>query len=72
MSNMTSKEAYLATYAFLEVRYNMVQSDDLGNLLSDMSLLSDCNTADPAIWDDWCAAVEKAKSGNVDAGVVLK
>jgi len=71
MSTLTTKEAFLAAFAFIEDRYNIIRSDDLANMLSDMSLLSDCNTADPAVWHEWCAAVEKAKSGEVDARVKL-
>ena len=72
MSSLTTKEAFLAAFAFIEDRYKIIRSDDLANMLSDMSLLSDYETADPAVWHEWCEAVEKAKSGEVDARVKLR
>lgn len=72
MTEMTENEAYLAMFAFLEHWYSMTQSDDVGALLGGMSLLPDGKTYDPAILQDWIAAVEKAKSGEVDARQVLR
>lgn len=72
MSNLSEREAYLAMFAFLEQRYDMTGSDDLGALLGSMALLTDGGTADPAIWEDWCEAVKKAQSGDVSADLGLK
>lgn len=69
---MNEREAYLAMFAFLEHRFNLTKSDDLGALLGSMSMLGDGGTADPAIWNDWRHAVSKVKSGHVNADLELK
>ena len=69
---MTEKEAYLATYAFLEHYYEITKSDYLGTLLSSMMLLPDGDPVDAAIWGDWRDAVRKALSGEVKAELVLR
>lgn len=69
--NVTKKlsedESYLAMFAFIEKRYRLTSSDDIGSFLSDMSLLFGGGTADPALEDDWAEAVELARTGKVDA-----
>ena len=65
--NLSEDEAYLAMFAFVEKRYRLTQSDDIGSFLGDMSLLFSGGTADPALQDDWTEAVELARSGKVDA-----
>lgn len=72
MGNLSTKDAYLAMFAFLEHRYDMTKSDDLGALLGSMALLKDGGTADSAIWADWLEAVDKASSGRVGADLELK
>ena len=64
---LTIDEAYLAMYEFLLSVWKRTQDDELGNLLSDMSLLENGKTADPATWGDWIKCVEKVKTGEVDA-----
>jgi len=64
--NLTLQQAYTAMYAYLVELYERFGFDQLGGILSGMSLLEDGATADPAIWNDWLRAVEKAKQGNVD------
>ena len=59
-------------FAFLDAWYKRVPSDELGSLLSYMSLLADGGTADPAVWSDWLEAVRKAISGEVDLQLKLK
>ncbi len=44
---------------FLEDYYEQTHSDDVGALLGDIQLLEDGMTADPAVWDDWLACVDK-------------
>lgn len=61
---MTEKQAYAAMYFFLNEFWKRTKSDDLGNILGDMSLLADGSTADPAIREDWNRAVECALQGN--------
>ncbi len=72
MKNLTEKEAYAAMFAFLEHRYRLTESDDLGALLGSMSLLPDGGTADPAIWDDWVTAIKESESHSVRTDMELK
>jgi hypothetical protein len=69
---LSKQEAYAAMFAFLEHWFGLTKSDELGALLGSMSLLPDGRTADPALWEDWCAAVERAKSGAVRLDMELK
>jgi hypothetical protein len=59
-------------YAYLEEIYHRTRSDDFGSLLGGMSLLEDGKTADPAAWEDWLRAVERAKSGDVNLELGLQ
>ena len=68
---LTSREAYLAMFGFLEDLYQRTQSDELGALLGGMSLLEDGGTADPAIWSDWEDALENVREGKVDPKLKL-
>ena len=61
MKLLTTQEAYKAMFYYLEFLYEITKSDDLGGFLGGMSLLEDEKTADPAVWDDWLTAVNKAK-----------
>jgi len=72
MTDLTKKEAYLAMYSFLENEYEMTKSDDIAGLLSDMSLLQDGGTADPAAMHAWEEAIKKVKAGETDALLKFK
>lgn len=72
MKSLSMHEAYAAVFAFLESRYRMTKSDDLGALLGSMSLLPGGQTADPAIWEDWLYAIKQAQSGAVKVEMALK
>jgi len=72
MAMLTEDEAYLAMFAYLEYRWNITKSPDIGNCLSEMSLLPDGNSADPAIKSEWHEAVERVRSGQVDASLRLQ
>lgn len=67
MDSLTVDEAYLAMFAFIEKRYRLTSSDDLGAFLGDMSMLFSGGTFDSALQDDWREAIELARTGQVDA-----
>ncbi len=67
MAELTGHQAYLAMFAFLETEWRRTQSPDIGGLLGSLSLLHDGSPADPAVIEDWKAAVARALSGSVDA-----
>ncbi len=71
-NKLTSKQAYLAMFSFLEAYYERGKSDEIGGMLSSMSLLEDGGTADPAIANDWNDAVSKVLNYEVDANLKLK
>ncbi|MBS0267303.1 MAG: hypothetical protein JSS02_35590 [Planctomycetes bacterium] len=68
---ISTKQAYLAMYSFLEELYSKYEFDQLGGLLGSMSLLPDGSPADQAMWCDWLKCVEKSKSEQVEAGICL-
>jgi hypothetical protein len=59
---ISSQQAYLAMYSFLEELYSKYDFDQLGGLLGSMSLLPDGSPADQAMWSDWLRCVEKSKT----------
>lgn len=56
---LTIEDAYDATYDFLEKIYGKTKSEDIFTIFSDMSLLGDGKSADPAILRDWKKAIDK-------------
>jgi len=60
---LTLKQAFYAMFYFIENEYKLTKSDDMGALLGslDWTIWNDSGPADPAVWDDWIGAVEKAK-----------
>jgi len=72
MKQLTEHQAFLAMFAFLEHQWRLRGSDDLAALLSDLSLLPDGSTADPAMKEDWALAMSAAISGGVDARLQLR
>jgi hypothetical protein len=53
-------------FAFLEDHYNRGPLEGVGFLLSNLALTPSGHSADPAMLDDWKAAVDRALSGEVD------
>ena len=70
-TSLSTLEAYHAMYAFLARQYEL-GCEELGGLLGSMSLLTNAETADPALWQDWVEAVAAARSGAVDAHLKLQ
>jgi hypothetical protein len=58
-------------FAFLDAHYQRTKADDVGALLGSMSFLPDGAPADPAIAEDWRAAVQAAVTGAVDPALRL-
>ena len=71
MKKLSEFMAYTAMFAFLEHRYRLTESDDIGALLSSMSFLPGGGTADPAIWEDWMSAIKEAESNDVKVDMKL-
>jgi hypothetical protein len=71
MNQLSPQQAFLAMYSFLDAHYQRSKADDVGALLSSMSLLLDGRPADPAVESDWAAAVQAAMSGSVEAAMRL-
>ncbi|MFH1254109.1 MAG: hypothetical protein V1646_01610 [bacterium] len=63
---LTISRAYDATYDFLEKIYNKTKSEDVFTIFTDMPLLADGKSADPAILCDWNEAAEKLLTQNPD------
>jgi hypothetical protein len=56
-NTMTVEQAYRAMLAFLEREVELTESSDLADLVSEYKLGADGQSRDPAIWEEWLAAV---------------
>ena len=55
---ITILQAYKAMFEFLrELYYREGRPENLGNFLSDLQLLDNGKSADPASWDDWLSMI---------------
>lgn len=71
MIQLSTHQAYLAMFAFLEEQYRLCPSGEIGGLLGSMSLLPDGSPADSAVASQWQMAVQAACGGEVSAALVL-
>lgn len=71
MTFLTSQQAYLAMFAFLEAEFELSGADEIAILLSGMQLVGDGGAADPAVQEQWDLAVQQALAGEVDADMKL-
>ena len=62
--NLSERQAFEAMFLFLKQHYQRTRSDDIGALLGDMRMLSDGQTADPAIWHEWLKLVAEVRTKN--------
>ena len=69
--SLSSEQAYLAMFAFLESHVQRGASDELLALLGSLSLAADGAPADPAVASDWNRAVQAAVAGKVNAHIRL-
>lgn len=62
-TTLSIQEAFFAMYIFLDFHNKSCSNElEVSSVLSDCSILEDGGTADPAMWDDWLDAVEKARN----------
>ena len=57
---MNDRQALRAMVLFLERHFERTHSDDIGALLSDLLILDDGLTADPAAWTEWLECIREA------------
>lgn len=63
---LTVEQAYRAMLAFLAREVELTECSDLADLLAGYRLGEDGRTSDPALWDEWLAAVGTARTGQPD------
>ena len=63
---LTTDQAYLAMFRFLEDEYRLSKSDDIAALLGDLSFAPDGKPCDPAVLEQWQESVKSAISGQID------
>lgn len=59
-TTLTLEQAYRAMLVFLERECALSESSDLADLLSGYRMDKDGHTGDPAVWNEWIAAVDQA------------
>jgi Ser/Thr protein kinase RdoA (MazF antagonist) len=69
---MKERDAYNTMVRFLEGRYSQLPSEELCDLLGALHLAADGEPYDPAITEDWNAAVAAAKAEREAAPVPLR
>jgi hypothetical protein len=60
-NTITVEQAYRAMLAFLEREVELTESSDLADLVSEYKLGTDGETRDPALWEEWLAAVASVR-----------
>lgn len=66
-NKLTAEQAYRAMLAFLQREVELTESSDLADLVSEYRLGADGQPADPAVWNGWLEAVDKATGGGKPA-----
>jgi hypothetical protein len=60
-NQLSPEQAFNAMFVFLDQYYERTgRSPELGALLGELQLNRDGRPFDPAAWDDWLAAINKA------------
>jgi hypothetical protein len=59
-AEITIEQAYPASFFFLERYFERGQSNEIAGLLGSMQLIGTMKTADPAQWEDWMDALQRA------------
>jgi hypothetical protein len=63
---ITVEQAYIAMFEYWLEVYKRTNSDEIGNVLSELSILEDGSSADPAAIKDWSRVVDKVVKGKYD------
>jgi hypothetical protein len=58
---LTIDEAYAAAFLLIQKWYDLGPTEEVLDLLHAMYLNAPRQSSDPALWDDWCQAVQAAK-----------
>ncbi|MBB5866522.1 hypothetical protein [Xanthomonas sp. 3058] len=66
---ITIKQAYIAMFEYWVRVYERTGSGEIGSALSELSLLEDGSSADPAALEDWLEVVQKVVTGRGDASM---
>ena len=71
---LTLEQAYRAMYYFLENEYKLTKSEELGGMLGSLSwhIWQDRSPGDPAAWQEWLDAVQKAMASDDQVTIPLK
>lgn len=59
---MTIEQTYRAMFIYLDEYYKRNPKAELGQVLGEIQLMDDGRPFDPAVFEDWKEAVEKAMS----------
>ena len=64
--NLTEREAFLAMCLYLDSMYDYFSAvsdspDEIAMIQNTLNLQKDGSPVDPAVWEDWLKAIEKAK-----------
>jgi len=59
---ITVEQGYRAMLLFLDEYFQLTRADEIGALLGGLSLTEDGKSMDPAMWDEWVSAVDRASS----------
>lgn len=57
---ISSRLAFRAMAEFIAAHYARARAGDVATLLADIELQPDGQPGDPAAWDDWVAAIDRA------------
>lgn len=60
-TRISTKEAYLAMYIFLDERYKRCTTEAVGSVLGDLCLVADGTPLDSKSEDDWFEAVSEVR-----------
>ena len=70
-NTLTTDQAYTAMISFLFNYYSQTKVESILTLVGDLSVVDMKKPVDIVLWNSWLENVAKAKSGEVDAYMVL-